>query len=181
MGIKYVLQGKPLGHPSHPMFVHFPAALFPISVLFDILSRFINELALVDAAFYNLVAGMAGALLATLTGFVDYFGMVAGSRKRRVTTWHMLLNLALITVFAVSLGLRVPELDQARTPLYILFLSLAGLPLLVVGNYLGGELVYRMGMRVSTGRLAEKPFVLKAVDSVKRRLRIRGLCDPRLY
>ena len=173
MGIKYVLQGKPLGHPSHPMFVHFPAALFPISILFDILSRFIDEPELVNAAFYNLAAGIAGALLATLTGFVDYFGMASGSRKRRVTTWHMLLNLVVIAIFAVSLGLRVPELDQSRTPLYLLFFSLAGLPVLIVGNYLGGELVYRMGMRVNTGRLTEKPFVLKAVDMVKSRFRVR--------
>jgi uncharacterized membrane protein len=45
-----------------------------------------------------------------------------------------------------------------RTPLHLLVLSLLGLPLLLVGNYLGAELVYRMGMRVNTGRLGDTPW-----------------------
>ena len=137
MGVKEVLQGKPLGHPSHPMFVHFPTALFPTSLLFDLLSWGISEPELVRAAFYNIAVGLAGALLAMLTGFVDCFGMVRSSRKHRVTTWHMLANLPLVLIFAISLGFRSLELDATKTPLYILVLSLIGLPLLVVGNYLG--------------------------------------------
>ena len=173
MSFKDVLQGKPLGHPSHPMFVHFPTALFPTSLLFDLLSWGITEPELVKAAFYNIAVGLAGALLAIVTGFVDYFGMVSQSKKHRVTTWHMLANMPLVVIFAVSLGLRSLDLDATRTPLYILVLSLIGLPLLVVGNYLGGELVYRMGMRVNTGRLPEPPLFLKVVGTVQRRLRVR--------
>ena len=169
MSIKDVLQGKPLGHPSHPMFVHFPTALFPTSLLFDILSWAITEPDLVRAAFYNIAVGLAGSAIAILTGFVDYFGMVSGSKKHRVTTWHMLANLPMVLIFAISLGLRFLELDATRTPLYILVLSLIGLPLLVVGNYFGGELVYRMGMRVSTGRLPEPPLLHRMVSHFLRR------------
>jgi uncharacterized membrane protein len=175
MSIKDVLQGKPLGHPSHPMFVHFPTALFPTSLLFDLLSWTITEPELVKAAFYTMAVGLAGALLAVLTGFVDYLGMVPGSRKHRVTTWHMLANLCLVVIFAVSLSLRPMQLDAARTPLYILALSLVGMPLLLVGNYFGAELVYRMGMRVNTGRLRETPLLLRAVARVRRTL---GLQEP---
>ncbi len=113
MSIKDVLQGKPLGHPSHPMFVHFPAALFPTSLLFDLLSWVITQPELVKAAFFNIAVGLAAGLLAVLTGFVDYLGMVSGSRKQRVTTWHMLANLSLMSIFALSLGLRVPALDAS--------------------------------------------------------------------
>ncbi len=173
MSVKDVLQGKPLGHPSHPMFVHFPTALFPTSLLFDILSWGLNEPELVKAAFYNITVALAGALLATLTGFVDYFGMVRGSRKHRVTNWHMWANMALIGIMGISLGLRSLELDATRTPLYILAVSIVGLPFLVVGNYLGGELVYRMGMRVNTGKLQETPLLLRAVAMVQRRFKVR--------
>jgi uncharacterized membrane protein len=113
MGIKDVLQGKPLGHPSHPMFVHFPTALFPTSLLFDLLSWGFTEPTLVKAAFYNIALGLFGALLAMVTGFVDYRGMIPGSRKYRVTTWHMLANLSLVFIFAISLGLRALELEAA--------------------------------------------------------------------
>ena len=173
MGLKDVLQGKPLGHPSHPMFVHFPTALFPTSLLFDLLSWVIAEPALVKAAFYNIAVALFVGMLAILTGFVDYFGMVPGSRKHKVTTWHMLANLPLIVILALSLGLRFFSLDASRTPVYVLALSGIGLPLLFVGNYFGAELVYRMGMRVNTGRLRETPLILKAVASVRRKLGVR--------
>ena len=88
MSVKEIIQGKPLGHPSHPLFVHFPSALFPISLAFDIASWVLSEPALVKAAFYNIAAGVALAIPALLTGFVDYFGMVPKSRKHRVATWH---------------------------------------------------------------------------------------------
>ena len=168
MNVKDVLQGKPIGHPSHPMFVHFPTALFPTSILFDLLSWGISEPELVRAAFYNIAVGLAVALVAVLTGFVDYFGMVRGSRKHRVAMWHMLANLPLLLIFAISLGLRSLELDATRTPLYILSLSLIGLPLLMVGNYLGGELVYRMGMRVSTGTLRKPPLPHRIMNRLLR-------------
>ena len=173
MSIKDVLQGKPLGHPSHPMFVHFPTALFPTSLLFDLLSWVITQPELVKAAFFNIAVGLAAGLLAVLTGFVDYFGMVRGSRKRRVTTWHMLANLSLMLIYALSLGLRVPGLDASRTSGPVLALSLVGLALLVVGNYFGAELVYRMGMRVNTGRLREAPLLHRAFAVIQNRFRPR--------
>jgi len=175
MSIKDILQGKPLGHPSHPMVVHFPTALFPTSFLFDLLSWGIAEPALVKVAFYNIAVGLLASLLAVLTGFVDYFGMVPGSRKHRVTTWHLLLNLPMVAIFALSLGLRYLEIDATRTPLYIVVVSGIGLLLLIVGNYFGAELVYRMGMRVNTGRLREPPLIIKAVTLVRKRF---GVKDP---
>ena len=173
MSIKDVLQGKPLGHPSHPMVVHFPTALFPTSLLFDLLSWGITQPALVTAAFFNIAVGLLGSILAIITGLVDYFGMVSGSRKHRVTTWHLLLNLPMVSIFAFSLVLRWLEMDAARTPLYIIGLSLVGLILLIVGNYFGSELVYRMGMRVNTGRLRETPLLLRAVAVVRRRFGVK--------
>ena len=173
MGLKDVLQGKPLGHPSHPMFIHFPTALFPTAVLFDVLSWLLTEPELVRAAFYNVAVGLAGAAFAIVTGLVDYLGMVPRSRKHQVTTWHLLLNVPVVLLFALSLGLRAPQLDAARTPVYILVISALALPALVVGNYLGGELVYRMGMRVNTGRLPQTPLLLRVVGMVQRRLRER--------
>jgi uncharacterized membrane protein len=175
MSIKDVLQGKPLGHPSHPMMVHFPTALFPTSLLFDLLSWGIAQPALVQAALLNIAVGLLASILAVVTGLVDYLGMVPGSRKHRVTTWHLLLNVPMIAIFALSLALRFLEMDVARTPLYLIGLSLVGLILLIVGNYFGSELVYRMGMRVNTGRLREPPLILKAVAVVRRRLGVKEL------
>jgi uncharacterized membrane protein len=81
----------------------------------------------------------------------------------------------MIAIFAFSLVLRYLEIDAARTPLYIIGLSLVGLILLIVGNYFGSELVYRMGMRVNTGRLRETPLLLRAVAVVRRRFGVKEL------
>ena len=88
MSIKDVLQGKPLGHPSHPMFVHFPTALFPTSLLFDLLSWVFTQPELVKAAFFNIAVGLAAGLLAVLTGFVDYFTARARQRDRGAGPRH---------------------------------------------------------------------------------------------
>jgi uncharacterized membrane protein len=116
----------------------------------------------VKSAFYTVIVGLAGALVAMLTGYVDYFGMVAGSTKHRVATWHWMINVPVVLLFGLSLGLRTLALDATRTPWSIVIVSLIGVPLLLVGNYFGGELVYRMGMRVSTGR-RETPTVIRAI------------------
>ena len=134
---------------------------------------FLTEPELVRAAFYNVAVGLAGAAFDIVTGLVDYLGMVPRSRKHRVTTWHLLLNVPVVLLFALSLGLRAPELDAARTPVYILVISALALPALVVGNYLGGELVYRVGIRVNTGRLPQTPLLLRVVGMVQRRLKER--------
>lgn len=168
MSIKDFIQGKPLGHPSHPLFVHFPTALFPISLAFDIASWGLEEPSLVKAAFFNIAAGIAVAVPAFVTGFADYFGMVPGSRKHRVATWHWMLNVPMVLSFALGLGLRVPALDNPQTPIPLIILSFVGLLLLMVGNYFGGELVYRLGMRVNTGRQREVPLLHRVVNKLRQ-------------
>ena len=145
-----VVQGKAIGHPSHVLFVHHPGALFPTSLIFDILSHLMEEPSLVKAALYNVAAGLGFALFAVVTGFVDYFGMISGSAKHRVGTRHWMVILTAIALFSLSLGFRAVEFDAPRTPWYIIGISFAATPMLLLGEFFGGELVYRMGMRVST-------------------------------
>jgi uncharacterized membrane protein len=148
--VKDVLQGKPLKHPSHALFVHFPSALLPIAFLFDVLSRFTDENALVRAAFYNVCAGLLLAVPAIITGLVDYLPMVRGSRKRHLGTNHLRGQLLAMSGFVGSLLLRLGHVDAGATPWAALAFAAIGVAGIMVGNYFGGELVYRQGMRVST-------------------------------
>jgi uncharacterized membrane protein len=100
---------------------------------------------------YNIGLGLAGAVPSVLTGLVDYLGMVGGSKKKEVATRHLLAQLAALTAFSLSLLCRTRRRNPARTPAAAVVLGGVGLAALVVGNYLGGHLVYRQGMRVSTG------------------------------
>jgi uncharacterized membrane protein len=149
--LKEIVQGKPLGHPSHPLFVHFPIAFYSAILAFDILSRITPSPGLVLAGSYLYLGAFAATVLLLITGLTDWFSMVKGSSKRRLATTHMLWQLSASAFFIVTFIIRWPDraLPQADT-LWII-LEAIGYLILVVGQYLGGVLVYEKGMRVSTG------------------------------
>lgn len=148
--LKELLAGRLFGYPLHPLLVHFPAALFPTSLLFDLLSLTTGEPTFVKVAFFTLVVGEAAAIAAAVAGAVDYFTkLVPGTAAFRVGTLHALLNIGILLLYGFNLGLRLgPALAVSRTPVSPLLLSLAGVALLTASNYLGGRLVYQYGVGV---------------------------------
>ncbi len=148
--LKDVVQGKPRKHPTHALFVHFPSALLPFTFVLDAISRLHADSALVHAAFYDVAFGLIMASGAAITGLVDYLPMIGGSRKKKLGTYHLLLQVPAVALFAISLIVRAYNFDAVETPLGALVLAGIGTASLLAGNYFGGELVYRQGMRVST-------------------------------
>jgi len=118
--LREVVRGKPLRHPSHPLFVHFPAALPLAAFAFDIASRVHADLTLPRAAFYNLAFALGMTLPAAVTGLVDYLPMVPGSRKRRLGTYHLLCQLSAAALFAASLAIRLLDYDARQRPRQLL-------------------------------------------------------------
>ena len=147
--LKDVVQGKPFGHPSHPPFVHFPSALLPAALVFDVASRLDADLTFTRAAFYNIALGLLVAVFAVITGLVDYLPMIGGSRKKVIGTRHLIAQVAAVCFFALSLLVRSFDFDATQTPIGAIVLAAAGAVALTIGNYFGGTLVYRQGMRVS--------------------------------
>lgn len=149
--IKEIIQGYPLGHASHPMFIHFPVAFYTGTLAFDIMSKLGDFPAAPIAATWLIIGAFAGSLFAVTTGLVDWFGMVPGSKKKRWATTHMLLQFATAGFFLVNLIIRWPDRYQAEAELLWIVLDAVGWAILSVGQWMGGILVYKMGMRVSTG------------------------------
>ena len=150
--LKEIVQGYPLGHPSHPMFVHFPVAFYIAVLAFDVMTRLSPDPGLVFAATLLIVGAFAATVFAALTGFIDWLEMVPGSRKRRWATKHMLLQLTAFAFFAVSLIMRWPDRHAPRASLSWIVLEAIGCLFLTIGQWFGGVLVYEMAMRVKTGR-----------------------------
>jgi uncharacterized membrane protein len=147
---KEVIQGKPIGHPSHPMFVHFPVALYIFAVVLDILSRVGDFPGAPLAATWAIIGGFLGTVAAVVTGLVDYLGMTPGSRLKRWATRHMLLQLTTFALFLVNFLLRWPSRDQPEADMAWIIIGVVGIATLSVGQWIGGILVYRMGMRVES-------------------------------
>ncbi len=146
--LKRVLRGEPLGVPSHAMVVHFPAALLPTSLLFDLIGRS-SSIDLGSGSLALLALGLSGGLVAAGTGLLDWIAMIPGTPRRARATRHLVVQAGSLLLFALSLGLRLLERPE-RPPETALAASAVGTALLLVGDHLGGLLVYRDGLRVRT-------------------------------
>jgi uncharacterized membrane protein len=146
--LKEVVQGMPLGHPSHPLFVHFPVAFYFGVLALDVLSKLGTFPSAVLAGTWALIGAFIGTLGAATTGLVDRSTMRPGSRVRAKTNQHLTWQLITAAIFILNFALRWGSRHAVEAkPLWIL-LDVIGVATLTVGQYLGGMLVYTIGFRV---------------------------------
>jgi uncharacterized membrane protein len=148
--LKEIVQGKPLGHPSHAMFIHFPVAFYIGAFAFDLMSRIGHFPSAPLAATWLIMGAGVASVAAVTTGLVDYFGMVPGSTKRNWATKHLIYQVLAFGFFATNLIVRFGDRELAEAKTLWIVLGGAGVAFLSVGQWLGGVLVYELGMRVST-------------------------------
>jgi uncharacterized membrane protein len=139
-------------HPIHPMLVVFPLGLWVAALVCDILYAFTANPAWRTVAFWNIGLGVVGALLAAVPGFVDWLGMTG--RAGKLATYHMLLNLGAVVLFAVNWFIRTRLTTDSPWPLVLTTVGVIGV---FVSGWLGGELVYveRVGVEEEEDRRRE--------------------------
>ncbi len=138
------------GEPMHPMFVHYPIALWTTSVITDVIYYFSRHATLPVISKFLIAAGIVGAIAAAIPGLVDWTGITQPAVKT-VATRHLVLNILALVLFAVSLYLRMSHYGaplvgfSLKIPFVI---SVVGWLLVVISASLGGKLVYehRMGV-----------------------------------
>jgi uncharacterized membrane protein len=125
------------------MLVPIPIGLFVFSFVCDLVGlwRTANPVWHM-VAYYTMAGGIVGALLAAIPGLIDVLSLEE-SKAKRIGIWHMVINLTVVGLFAVSLWLRTGETAGSGLPL---MLSLVAILLLVVSGWLGGEMVYVHGV-----------------------------------
>lgn len=144
-------------HPIHPMLIVFPIALFITSFAFDIVYLATRELLWYRIAYYNIVAGVIGALLAAIPGFVDYFSVRMTDREKSLATTHMLLNLTLVVLFFINLIIRYGDRALAGSPLgWAIALSVIGIGIMSYSGWIGADLVHRYGIGVNLEEAEEE-------------------------
>ncbi|HSF34404.1 MAG TPA: DUF2231 domain-containing protein [Candidatus Tectomicrobia bacterium] len=143
-------------HPIHPMLVPIPIGLWVFSLVSDVIYAVgWGSLIWNDIAFYSMVGGIVGAALAAVPGFIDY-RTITDSTVKKVAMTHMLMNLAIVGLFAINVWLRAQRPVATGVPT---ILSAIGVILLGIAGWLGGELVYRyaMGVEVQPVWARQKP------------------------
>jgi uncharacterized membrane protein len=150
-----------LGHPVHQALVAIPIGLYVIAVLFDIITAFKPIPALAIASYWNLVAGVIGALLAAVFGLVDWTKIPKRTRARRLGIYHALINVTATVAFAGAVAMRW-NTDSYFVTTGALLLELAGFVIVGVGGWMGGELVDRLGIGVHEHAHADAPSSLSS-------------------
>ena len=130
-------------HPIHPMLIPFPIGLWIFSLVADIIYRANGNVAWANVAYYSMAGGIIGAIIAAVPGFVDYYVMKP-SRVKQVALSHMIINVTALILFIVDFVLR----RAAPNAVVPFVLSIIGVVLIIASGWLGGHMVYVLGMAV---------------------------------
>lgn len=144
------------GHPIHPMIIPFPIALWVFSLVADVIYLWRGNPVWKDwIAFYALLGGIIGAAVAAVPGLIDWLSLT-DKAVVKIANWHARLNVIALLVFAGSLYLRTTGgaslVGNSHT--IPVTLSVLGVVLISISGWLGGEMVFKHGVAVSSGSSA---------------------------
>ena len=124
------------GHPIHPMLVPIPIGLWLFSLVCDVVYRFGGGNPNWEVvAWYTMIGGTVGALLAALPGLLDLLSLP--SHVKRIGIAHMVINLTIVVLYAINAWLRRDGVSDGD-----IWLSVLSVALLGVSGWLGGHMVY---------------------------------------
>lgn len=161
-------KAKLFGHAIHPILIVYPLGLLSAAVIFDVIYLVTANPTWTTVSFWMIAAGIVGGLLAAVFGLIDYLNIPGGTRASRIGLLHGLVNLGVMILFAASWLLRrsSPEVPSMTA----FALSFAGVAAALLGGWLGGELVERLGVGVAPGAHLNAPNSLSHSARESRRV-----------
>ena len=154
------------GKPLHPPLTDVPVTCYVLVAAFDVISYALGEgdrtaTDFFRAGTYVIVAGAIVSLLASITGFWDWWkgverepGGVLGKAKRtqawRTINTHMTIMITVTVLVAIDIFMRRAMWDDGYASLGLTILSVVIAGLVSLGAFYGGSLVYDYGFNVET-------------------------------
>lgn len=146
------------GRSVHRMLVGLPLGLLVTSIVWDVAALASGDASWASIAYWTILAGVVGALAASVPGFIDWRASPAGSRARAVGLLHMGVSLAMVALFAISLLARANATRGfgAAGVVHMVW-GWLGIGLAIAGSWMAGELVETLGISVRAGANPDAP------------------------
>ena len=135
-----------LGHPLHPLLIHFPIAALIMLLASDVAYVVTDEVFWARAGYWLAAVGVIGGAISGLAGGIDLFTVYR--IRRLVTAWaHSILAVTLLSLAAFNFMLRWDNVAEHIVP-WGLYMSVLTVALISITGVLGGQLVYEYGVGV---------------------------------
>lgn len=150
--VKLLLNGSWLGHPLHPLLTDVPVGAWTAAILLDLLAL-VFHMPTGRASSVAVGLGVAAALAAACAGVMDWIDV--NPPEKAVGAVHAALNTTATVLFVVSLVIRGKHAWHVTTSAFAV--ALAGYLVLTLGAFLGGAMVYRMGVMINRNAYRSGP------------------------
>ena len=151
--LKIFLNGTWAGHPLHPALTDIPIGAWTLALVLDLAGLLFQLPQLGLASSIAVAVGVAGALAAAGAGLMDW--MDIDPPEKAIGAFHATLNVSATILFLVSLLLRGLEHWQLGWGTFAV--ALAGYFLVMGGGYLGGIMVFHLGVMINRNAYRSGP------------------------
>ena len=151
----------------HAALNDLPAALLLVSLVFEIFGALLKRDSLKATAFWTLLAGVIGAVLAGLAGLMAEKRVEQSVRAHDLIERHETLAFVVLGLFFALLLWRTVRrtLSKQEQTIYITIAAI-GVVLMMITARVGGSLVFGHGLGIPTAKLdsirAERPAPVRA-------------------
>lgn len=143
--LKIFLNGTWVGHPLHPMLTDIPIGAWTLTMVLDLIGLLLKLPQLGLAAGITTGIGIAGALGAAAAGLMDW--MDVDPPEKAIGAFHATVNVSATIIFLVSFLMRWGQHWQPGWGAFAV--ALTGYLLVMCGGYLGGIMVFHLGVMIN--------------------------------
>jgi uncharacterized membrane protein len=135
----------------HPLLVHLPIAILLVAYIFDQLSTILKKEELERVGWWTQLAGTVGLAATVVSGLLAEASIIIPEAAQEHLETHEQLAFVAAGTFATLFLWRISSKTKLPPRYRAVYLSLfaAGVLVIWMGAWFGGEMVYRYGVGVS--------------------------------
>ena len=128
-------------HAQHVVLIHFPIALFLVSVACDFIAQWKKSAVFATVAYFNLTVAAVSSVPVVATGLMAWRWQLEGQKLKGTLLLHLVLGLASATLIVLVWWVHFRSRKPERTlPAYRLPLEMVAAGVVALTAHLGGFL-----------------------------------------